>query len=170
MSGSLKVRTYRAVSQKPAQWSQHGGQKQYRTKYWTVSTSRRRYTHPRCRINPTTRNEKTSNKNNEIRVSLSDNLINRITNLKNKTKTKFNYVRRCQETIQLLKTYPFCCSTTTNTAGKLHPTIPCNNPESDTGWKAQLHLSNRKNRSTPTSAIIRQRNSQLNIRWSSTHR
>ena len=42
--------------------SQHGGQKQYRTKYRTVSTPRRRYTHPRCRTSPTTRNEKTANK------------------------------------------------------------------------------------------------------------
>ena len=114
------------LPQKPAQWSQQGGQKQYRTKYRTVSTSRRRYTHRRCRTNPTTRNEKTADKTKK-------------------------YV------------------TTTKTAGKLYPTIPCNNPDSDTGWKTQLSLSNRKNRRTPTSAII-QRNSQLNIRWTSTHR
>jgi len=48
--------------------------------------------------------------------------------------------------IQLLEMYPFCYSTTTKTAGKLYPTIPCNNPDSDTGWKTQLSLSNRKNR------------------------
>jgi len=59
--------------------------------------------------------------------------------------------------------------TTTKSAGKLYPKIPCNDPESDTGWKTQLSLSNKKNRSTPTSAIIRKRNSQLNIRWTSTH-
>jgi len=34
--------------------------------------------------------------------------------------------------------------TTTKTAGKLYPTIPCNNPVSDIGWKTQLSLSNRK--------------------------
>ena len=50
----------RAVTQEPAQWSQHGGQKQYRTKYRTVSTSSRRCTHPRCRTSPTIRNEKTT--------------------------------------------------------------------------------------------------------------
>jgi len=55
-----------------------------------MSTSRRRYTHPRYRTSPTTRNEKTTDKTTK-------------------------YV------------------TTTKTAGKLHPTIPCNNPESDTG-------------------------------------
>jgi len=51
-------------------------------------------------------------------------------------------------------------------------TLPDNTvqyPESDTSWKIQLSLSNRRNRHTPTSAIIRQRNSQLNIRWTSTH-
>jgi len=98
----------------------------YRTEYRTVPTSRRRYTHPRCRTSPTTRNDKPKDKTTK-------------------------YV------------------TTTKTAGKLYPTIPCNNPESDTGWKTQQSSSNRKNRRTPTSAIIRQRNSQLNIRWSSTH-
>ena len=61
---------------------------------------------------------------------------------------------------------------TTKTAGILYPTIPCNNPESDTGWKT--HQTEKKNkekkpRCAPTSAII-QRDSQLNIPWSSTHR
>jgi len=42
----------------PIQWSHQGGQKQYRTKYWVVSTPRIRYTHLRCRTSPTTRNEK----------------------------------------------------------------------------------------------------------------
>jgi len=37
---------------------------------------------------------------------------------------------------------------------KIYPTIPCNNPKSDTGCKTQPSLSNRKNRRTPTSAII----------------
>jgi len=59
-----------------------------------VSTSRRRYTHPRCRTSPTTRNEKTADK---------------ITGEKTK------YI------------------TTAKTAGKIYPTVLCNNPESDTG-------------------------------------
>jgi hypothetical protein len=40
---------------------------------------------------------KNNGQNNEIRVSLSDNLINRITNPTNKTKTNFHYDRRRQE-------------------------------------------------------------------------
>jgi len=47
--------------------------------------------------------------------------------------------------------------TRTKIAEKLYPTIPCNNPDSDIGWKTQLSLSNWKNRSTSTSATIRQR-------------
>ena len=47
------------VSQKPAQWSQQGGQKQYVTKYRTVSTPRRRCTHPQSL---TTRNENPADK------------------------------------------------------------------------------------------------------------
>jgi len=55
-------------------------------------------------------------------------------------------------------------TTAEKTAGNFYPTIRCNNPDSDIGWKTQLPLSNRKNRSTATSATIRQQNSQLNIR------
>jgi hypothetical protein len=55
-----------------------------------VSTPRRRYTHPRRRTSPTTRNEKTAGKT-------------------------MKYI------------------TTTKTAGKFYLTIPCNNPDSDTG-------------------------------------
>ena len=48
-------------------------------------------------------------------------------------KRNLHYDRSCQDKIQLPETYPFCYVTTTKSAGKLYPTIPCNNPESDTG-------------------------------------
>jgi len=40
----------------------------------------------------------------------------------------------------------------------LRSIIPYNNPDNDIRWKTQLYLSNRKNRSAPTSATIRERN------------
>ena len=46
--------------------------------------------------------------NNEIRVRLSVNLINRITNPTIKTKTNFHYSSQMSRKIQLLETYPFC--------------------------------------------------------------
>jgi len=46
----------------------------------TVSKPRRSYSHPRCSTSPTTGMKKiTADKNNEIHVSLSDNLTSRIT-------------------------------------------------------------------------------------------
>ena len=68
-----------------AQWSQHGGQKQYRTKYRTVSTSRRRCIHPRCRTRPTTRNEKTTDKTTKYATT---------------TKLQENFTRQYRATIQ----------------------------------------------------------------------
>ena len=48
-------------------------------------------------VRPKGMEKKNMGQNDEIRVSLSDNLFNRITNPKNKTKTNFHYDRSCQE-------------------------------------------------------------------------
>jgi hypothetical protein len=66
------------------------------------------------------------------KTRLSDNLINRITNPTKTSKLTFITIVDVKKN-SVTRNVSVLLEHNNKTAGKLYPTIPCNNPESDTG-------------------------------------
>jgi len=137
-----------SVTQKPAQWSQHGGQKQYRTTYRTVPTS-----------------------------SIVQNNISHSANIQYSTE---QHIAQCQHpegthiyTVEMVRPQGMKKEQTKQRNTSQQKLQEYFTRQYSATIQRAIWLKNTPNRKktthATTSAIKQQQDSQLNIRWSSTH-